>query len=126
MGEVAEFESKLRKAFHELALKTNQTNDQLEEVRHSKNIMEQNIKVAEIAKEEVQKLDPERSVYHSIGGIFVYRKHQEEIDDQQKDIDSYKKRIEELEKQREYLQKNLTDAQKNLREMVQQSRVAKA
>ncbi|CAD5206254.1 unnamed protein product [Bursaphelenchus okinawaensis] len=126
MSEVQEFEAKLRKAFHDLALKTSQTNDQLEEVRYTKNLMEQNIKVAEIAKEEVGKLEPERDVYHSIGRIFVYRKHDEEINDQQKDIENYKKKIEDLEKQKEYLTKSLNDAQTNLREMVQQSRTEKA
>lgn len=82
--------------------------------------------MSEIAISEVNKLADDKEVYHSIGRIFVLRKHEEEVADQQKDIDSYKKRIGELAKQKEYLTKSLHDAEKGLRELVQQSRVEKA
>lgn len=82
--------------------------------------------MAEIAIEEVGKLESNKSVFHSIGRIFVQRNKDEEIVDQKKDITSYTQRIQDLAKQKEYLTKNLADAQKNLREMVQQGRGEKA
>jgi chaperonin cofactor prefoldin len=65
----------------------------------------QNIKVAELAKTEVSKLSPDKSVYHNIGRVFVFRKQDEEIADQNRDIEQYKQKISEGTKQREYLQK---------------------
>lgn len=56
----------------------------------------QNVKVSEIAINEVSKLPQDKNVYHVIGRVFVFRKHDEEIADQNKDIEQYKQKISDI------------------------------
>jgi chaperonin cofactor prefoldin len=81
-------------------------------------ILFQNIKVSELAKTEVSKLPADKGVYHTIGRVFVFREHDEEIADQNKDIEQYTQRLTEISKQREYLQKNLNEMEQNVREIL--------
>jgi chaperonin cofactor prefoldin len=64
-------------------------------------------------------LAQDKSVYHSIGRVFVFRSHDEEISDQNKDIEQYQAKIAEIIKQRDYLQKNLIEMERNVREILQ-------
>ncbi|KAI6182429.1 putative prefoldin subunit 1 [Aphelenchoides bicaudatus] len=114
-----EFDEKLRKAIQDLQIQTITTNQKLNELNQTERIMEQNIKVSELAKSEVSKLPEDKGVYHSIGRVFVFRQHDEEIADQNKDIEQYKNKLGEISKQREYLQKNLSEMEQNVREILQ-------
>ncbi|KAI6203439.1 hypothetical protein M3Y94_00556400 [Aphelenchoides besseyi] len=118
-AEVGNFDEKLRKAIQDLQIQTIATNQRLAEIDHTQRIMEQNIRVSEVAKAEVQQLPKDKAVYHNIGRVFVLRTHEEEIEDQEKDIRTYTANNEELKKTRDYLQKNLTELEKNVRDILQ-------
>ncbi|KAI6178689.1 hypothetical protein M3Y98_00528100 [Aphelenchoides besseyi] len=113
------FDEQLRKAIQDLQIQTINTNQRLAEIDQTQQIMQQNIRVSEVAKAEVQQLPKDRAVYHNIGRLFVLRTHEEEIEDQEKDIRTYTANNEDLQKTREYLQNNLTELEKKVRDILQ-------
>ena len=126
MGE-ADFEKQLRKAFQELQSQILESREKQKVAEHTKLAMKQNIKIAEIVKQQLNHFprDSERTVYRTVGRAFFQETVDSEIQRQDQDIKTCNERIGMLDRQKEYLEKSIAESEKNLRELIQ-SKIGRA
>ncbi|KAI1713959.1 prefoldin subunit domain-containing protein [Ditylenchus destructor] len=119
-----EFNNQLKKAFQELQTQLIECREKQKNAEVTKNAMKQNIRIANIVKNQLEIIPPEREVYRTVGRIFLQESVQSEIERQNADVKQCEERIAIIDKQKEYLEKNVSEKENNLREMIKSSRNA--
>uniref|UniRef100_A0A914IAZ6 Prefoldin subunit 1 n=1 Tax=Globodera rostochiensis TaxID=31243 RepID=A0A914IAZ6_GLORO len=117
-----DFDAQLRKAFQELQGQILESRDKQKNAEITKMAMKQNIRIAEIVKSQLEKVPKDRTVYRTVGRIFLKETVDSEIERQNADIETCTERIAVMDRQKGYLDKTIAETEKNLRELIQTRR----
>uniref|UniRef100_A0A915DK35 UDP-N-acetylglucosamine diphosphorylase n=1 Tax=Ditylenchus dipsaci TaxID=166011 RepID=A0A915DK35_9BILA len=122
MAEV-DFDSQLRKAFQDLQSQIVENREKQKNAEAMKNAMKQNIRIASVVKGQLELIPRDRTVYRTVGRIFLQETVDSEIERQAKDVQQATERIATIDKQKEYLEKSVQESEKNLRILGDQSHI---
>ncbi|KAL3072127.1 hypothetical protein niasHS_016302 [Heterodera schachtii] len=117
-----DFDAQLRKAFQELQAQILESRDKQKNAELTKMAMKQNIRIAEIVKSQLETVPKDRTVYRTVGRIFLKETVDSEIERQNEDIKTSGERITVMDRQKDYLDKSIAETEKNLRELIQTRR----
>ncbi|KAL3112181.1 hypothetical protein niasHT_012150 [Heterodera trifolii] len=119
---VEDFDAQLRKAFQELQAQILESRDKQKNAELTKMAMKQNIRIADIVKSQLETVPKDRTVYRTVGRIFLKETVDSEIERQNEDIKTSGERITVMDRQKDYLDKSIAETEKNLRELIQTRR----